>query len=83
MMYQYHCACCNKVLNNTARECSECGSHHIRSPFSMWIFCIMACLVVAITIKLVHVYIQDHQDTPAQFNLFTALDKDKNHSNSN
>ena len=31
MLYQYHCACCDKVVASTDKECPYCGSHHIRS----------------------------------------------------
>ncbi|OTG94681.1 hypothetical protein [Acinetobacter sp. ANC 3832] len=81
MMYQYQCACCNnKALSSHDKACSKCGSHHIKSPVSLWIFCIFACFAVAITIKLVHIYVQDHQDTPTQSTLLDVLNHDKDHS---
>ncbi|WP_445115543.1 hypothetical protein [Acinetobacter sp. WZC-1] len=79
MMYQYHCACCNKVLSSKDKECSHCGSHHIRSPFNAWVFCVMACLAVVVTIKLVHVFVQDQQsEVLEQQTLLDVLKQDKN-----
>ncbi len=76
--YQYHCACCNKVVNSADKECPECGSHNIRSPFGFWIFCILTCLAVAILFKSVQVYLQQHDtDTPAQMNIFEILQHDE------
>ncbi len=34
MLYQYHCACCDKVVASTDKSCPYCGSHHIRSPYT-------------------------------------------------
>ena len=33
MLYQYHCACCETVVASTDKDCPNCGSHNIRSPF--------------------------------------------------
>ena len=33
MYYQYHCACCDKVVEAGQKECHACGSHNIRSPY--------------------------------------------------
>ena len=41
MLYQYHCACCDKVVASTDKSCPYCGSHHIRSPYGLWMFCVM------------------------------------------
>ena len=76
MQYQYHCACCNKAVASTDKECNSCGSHNIRSPYGFWIFCNMACLAVAVTFKFVHVYLQDHQETPKQQSIFDVLQQD-------
>ncbi len=77
-MYQYQCACCNKTLFQSDKECQHCGSHHIRSPFSGWLFCILACLAVVVTLKLVHVYVQNHQDdVPRQQSIFDVLSQDE------
>lgn len=76
MHYQYHCACCNKVVASTDKECTNCGSHNIRSPYGFWILCIMACLAVAIMFKVVHVYLQDHQEIPIKQSLFDVLQQD-------
>ena len=43
MLYQYHCACCETVVASTDKDCPNCGSHNIRSPFGFWIFCSMSC----------------------------------------
>lgn len=76
-MYTYKCACCNVALTQYDKECHNCGSHHISSPISSWIFCILACLAVVVTIKLVHVYIQNHQEVPVQQSLLDVLNKHK------
>ena len=55
MHYQYHCACCNKAVASTDKECNQCGSHNIRSPYGFWIFCVTVCLAAAIMFKVVHV----------------------------
>lgn len=69
MLYQYHCACCNKVVSSTDKECPHCGSHHIRSPYGLWMFCIVACFAAVLLIKGMHAYIQNQQqvdDIPTQ-----------------
>ena len=78
MHYQYHCACCNKVVASSDKECSECGSHNIRSPYGFWIFCILSCLAVAILFKSVQVYLQQHDaEAPTtQLNIFEVLQHD-------
>ena len=58
MLYQYHCACCDKVVASTERVCPYCGSQHIRSPYGLWMFCVAACLVVVVFVKVVHTYHQ-------------------------
>ena len=80
-MYIYRCACCNEALTQHDKECHSCGSHHIRSPFNSWIFCIIACLAVVVTIKIVQVYIQSHQEVPVQQSLLDVLNKE-NHKTS-
>ncbi|MGA6135835.1 hypothetical protein ACPER7_05945 [Acinetobacter dispersus] len=83
MLYQYHCACCDKVVASTDKECPYCGSHHIRSPYGMWMFCVAACLAVVVVIKIAHLYIQHHQeDQPVQSNsLFEMFKQDNTDSN--
>ena len=76
-MYTYNCACCNSVVTQQTKECHQCGSHHIRSPINSWIFCILACLAVVITLKLVHVYTQNHNEVPVQQSLLEILNKNK------
>lgn len=80
MHYQYHCACCNKVVASTDKECNQCGSHNIRSPYGFWIFCVTVCLAAAIMFKVVHVYLQDHQEIPMQQSLFDVLQQDSKNS---
>lgn len=77
MYYQYHCACCDKVVEAGQKECHACGSHNIRSPYGFWILCLVACLVTAIALKVMHVYIQSQQqEVPAQSSLFDVLQQD-------
>ena len=64
MLYQYHCACCDKVVASTDKECPYCGSQHIRSPFGLWMFCVAACFVVVVVIKFVHLYSQHYEEEP-------------------
>lgn len=80
MHSQYHCACCNKALLSSHKECPHCGSQHIKSSISVWIFCVTACLAVVLTFKLVHAYIQDHQEQPEKKTIFDALSKDQSSS---
>lgn len=77
LYHQYHCACCEKVLTAEDKECPECGSHNIRSPYGFWIFCVAACLAVAVVFQVVQVYFQDHQDTPTQQTLLQVLNQDR------
>ena len=77
MLYKYHCACCNKVVSSSEKECPECGSHNIRSPFGFWVFCIAACLAVIMTITVFQLYLKDHQDVPVQSTLLEVLKQDR------
>lgn len=72
MLYQYHCACCNHTLASSDKECPQCGSHHIRSPYGFWMFCLAACLAVA---GVFHVSNIDHSqpETPKPPSLINAL----------
>ncbi|MCO8046416.1 hypothetical protein NI467_13945 [Acinetobacter bohemicus] len=76
MQYQYHCACCEKVVDSTEKSCPHCGSHHIRSPFGFWIFCLVACLVTTLVFKAVHVYIQSQQEKPAHLSILDVLQEE-------
>ncbi|OTG66396.1 hypothetical protein [Acinetobacter silvestris] len=78
MLYQYHCACCNKIVSAAEKECDRCGSHHIRSPYGHWIFGLLACLVVVVVFKAAHIYLnQEHVDTiPNQPTLLDVLNQD-------
>ncbi|ANF82016.1 hypothetical protein A3K93_07265 [Acinetobacter sp. NCu2D-2] len=75
MHYQYHCACCNKVVSSMDKECTNCGSHNIRSPYGFWIFCIIACLIAVVAIKGIQAYVQSHNnEVPEQHTLLDVLD---------
>lgn len=79
MLSQYHCACCDKVVASTDKECPYCGSQHIRSPYGLWMFCIAACLVVVVIAKVVHVYVQQsHEDQVMQKNSLFEIFKHEN-----
>ncbi len=79
MLSQYHCACCEKVVASTDKECPYCGSQHIRSPYGLWMFCIAACLVVVVIAKVVHVYVQqNHEDQVMQKNSLFEIFKHEN-----
>ena len=82
MLYQYHCACCDKVVASTDKQCPYCGSQHIRSPYGLWMFCLAACFVVVVIVKLAHLYSQHHQeDHPVQkTSLFEILKQDNTDS---
>ena len=75
MLYQCHCACCEQIVESTRKECSNCGSHNIKSPYSLWMFCILACLAAVIVFKVVQVYLQDHQEMPVQQSLLDVLNQ--------
>ncbi len=85
MLYNYHCACCNHVVSATEKECGQCGSHHIRSPYGHWIFGLLACLVVVVVFKAAHIYLQqEHLEIiPNQPTLLDVLNQDGKSSNSN
>jgi hypothetical protein len=71
------CACCETVVASTDKDCPNCGSHNIRSPFGFWIFCIVACLAAAIIVKSVQVYLADRNSEPAAVtSLFDVLNHD-------
>lgn len=73
MQYQYHCACCNKAVSSTDTSCPNCGSHSIRSPYSFWMLCLLACLAASVVFKVVHVSSQAQQDVPTKDTIFNAL----------
>lgn len=83
MLYQYHCACCDKVVASTDKACPYCGSQYIRSPYGLWIFCVAACLALVVIIKLAHLYSQQHQEermiqTTSLFEIFKQDHDDRN-----
>lgn len=76
--YHYHCACCNHIVSSDMKECPECGSHHIRSPISLWVFCVVACLVVVLLFSLVGLYVKatrDTSDIPLSKSIFEMIKK--------
>lgn len=82
MLYQYNCACCNKVVASTDKECPYCGSQHIRSPYGWWIFCIVGCFAVVMIFKSVQFYIQTHEtDTPEQKSILDVLNSNDKKTN--
>ena len=82
MLYQYQCACCNKAVTANDRECLHCGSQHIRSPYRIWILCVLACLAVVVTVKIMHIYVKNHSEAPHQMSLVEVLNKENLRSES-
>ncbi len=35
---QYRCNCCNQAVMASEKECPNCGSHNIKSPYGFWMF---------------------------------------------
>ena len=75
MQYQYHCACCEKVVPSTEKVCHHCGSQNIKTPYGFWLFCITACLFAAVIFKVSHVYLKDHQSVPVQAGFLSTLEQ--------
>ena len=75
MLYQYHCGCCNQVVESSEKACSNCGSHNIRSPFGFWIFCVLIFLAAVIGFIVGHIYLQDHQEIPVQQSVLEAINE--------
>lgn len=73
MHYRYHCACCEKIVESTVKECTNCGSHNIRSPFGFWLMCLIACFCAAIIVKTVHIYLKNHQEAPVATSFLEIL----------
>jgi uncharacterized membrane protein len=80
LRYQYHCACCNKVVSSNQKACDDCGSHNIRSPFGFWILCILSCLIAAILVKSIHLYMTSPQEVPNHHALFSVLHPQSNNN---
>ncbi len=59
--------------NHQKKNVATCGSHNIRSPYGFWLFCILACLAAAVVFKVVHVYLQDHQEVPVQQSVLEVI----------
>lgn len=57
--HQYHCACCNKVLSSQDKECPDCGSHHIKSPYGFWVLCFIVCLAFIILIRIFNIHAKE------------------------
>ena len=83
MLYQYRCACCEKVVESTDKECPHCGSQHIRSPYGWWIFCLVGCLAVVMVVKTLHFYVQAQDDTPNQHMILNMFNHDKTTKSNN
>lgn len=79
MLYKYHCACCEEALSSYNKACPKCGSHHIRSPINLWVFCVVTCFAAVLVFKLVHIYIEDTQDTQTQPFILDVLNQDNTH----
>ena len=75
MILQYHCACCDEAVSSTQKVCPKCGSQHIKSPYGLWTFCLVACLITAVTFKVGHIYLQDHQEIPVQQSVLEAINE--------
>ena len=73
MLYQYHCACCDHALASTDKECPHCGSHHIRSPYGFWMFCLAACFVVVSVFHLANITAKTQPETPKPPSLIDVL----------
>lgn len=80
MQYKYHCACCEKTVQSTEKVCHHCGSQSIRTPYGFWLFCIFACLMVAIVFNVARIYLQDHESVPIQQGFLSTLEQ-SNHKN--
>lgn len=80
MHYQYHCACCDKVVASGQKICTECGSQNIRTPYGFWLFCLAACLIVTVAFKGAQIYLQDHQSVPTQKSLLDSLNQNNKHA---
>lgn len=75
MFYRYRCACCNHVVSSDMRECPECGSHHIKSPINLWVFCVIACLGVVFIFTVINLYVKDYGDVPRAKSIFEVINK--------
>ncbi|WP_411690853.1 hypothetical protein [Acinetobacter towneri] len=73
LYHQYRCACCNRAVESSKKVCGTCGSHNIRSPSSIWLLCILACLAAAVVFKVVHIYLQDYQEVPVQQSVLEVI----------
>lgn len=61
-------------MASSDKECPNCGSHHIRSPYGWWVFCLVGCFAVVLVFKAVQYYVQTHEDdTPEQQSIIDVL----------
>lgn len=75
---QYRCSCCNQVVIASEKECPNCGSHNIKSPYSFWVFCLLTCLALVVILKMTQLYFEDHQSVPKTQSVFQIIiDKHK------
>lgn len=75
MFYRYRCACCNHVVSSEMKECPECGSHHIKSPIHLWVFCLITCLSVVFIFTVINLYVKDYGDVPRAKSIFEVINK--------
>ena len=74
MMIKHYCACCNKPISASKKDCPHCGSHYTRSPYSLGLFCLIGCLAVIMVFKTFHFYTQNHEsDLPKQQNILEVF----------
>lgn len=75
---QYRCSCCNQVVIASEKECPNCGSHNIKSPYSFWVFCLLTCLALVVILKMTQLYFEDHHSVPKTQSVFQIIiDKHK------
>lgn len=75
---QYRCGCCNQAVTASEKECQNCGSHNIRSPYGFWIFCSITCLVLVVILKMTQLYFTDHREIPITHSIVQIIsDKHK------
>lgn len=81
MLFKYKCACCDHVLTSQDKECTQCGSQHIKSPIHLWVFAAIACLIAVSIFKIGQVYLQDQNDAPTQKSFFSVIEQGKSKVN--
>ena len=75
---QYRCSCCNQAVMASEKDCPNCGSHNIKSPYRFWIFCSITCLALVVILKMTQLYFTDHREIPVTESFFKVIsDKHK------